>query len=70
MGLDQYVYSDNHNNEIGYFRKHANLQGYMEEKWREQTGNFEDSFNCIQFELSEEVNGVVSGVDFPSTLRR
>ena len=65
MGLDQYAYAvtgryiDEDGNvnwedktEIGYWRKHPSLQGYMERLWRDR-GN-EGDFNCVVVELSDE----------------
>lgn len=68
MGLDQYAYivPDNgnlpdtdHNSEgqpmpfIGQWRKHPNLQGWMENLYRSKGGNAED-FNCVTVRLTEE----------------
>ena len=38
--------------EISYWRKHPNLQGWMEELWRSK-GN-EGGFNCVDVELTLE----------------
>jgi hypothetical protein len=78
MGLDQYLYAaDGHitvetlyakgnedaRDEIGYWRKHADLQGYIEHLWNEAgrpglkgegSSAFGSPFNCIPFELNEE----------------
>ena len=64
MGLDQYAtarkgegtidedgythYKDSF--EIAYWRKHPNLQGWMEELWRGK-GN-DGEFNCVDLELT------------------
>ena len=64
MGLDQYgiarrgepqtdaegytYYEDSM--ELAYWRKHPNLQGWMEELWREK-GN-DGEFNCVDVELT------------------
>ena len=64
MGLDQYgtarkgepstdedgytYYEDSM--ELAYWRKHPNLQGWMEELWREK-GN-DGEFNCVDLELT------------------
>ena len=66
MGLDQYAnarkgepvtdengfvsYPDGM--ELAYWRKHPNLQGWMEELWRSK-GN-DGEFNCVDVELSLE----------------
>jgi hypothetical protein len=66
MGLDQYAYCiDNtgEKKEIAYWRKHPNLQGWMENLWEKKgrpglEGSNEDSpmgdFNCIPVELTSE----------------
>jgi hypothetical protein len=43
-------------NEIAYWRKHPNLQGWMERRWREKNGHQVDNkeFNCVDFELDTE----------------
>ena len=64
MGLDQYAtarkgepktdedgytfYEDEI--ELAYWRKHPNLQGWMEELYRKKGG--EDEFNCVDLELT------------------
>ena len=64
MGLDQYAtarkgqpskdedgytyYEDSM--ELSYWRKHPNLQGWMEELWYEKGNNGE--FNCVDVELT------------------
>ena len=40
--------------EIHYWRKHPNLQGWMENLWRERGGDADQSFNGIQLELTWE----------------
>lgn len=82
MGLDQYAYAvsgkfvdDNGNpdwsdkTEIGYWRKHPNLQGYMESLWRERGG--EGDFNCAVVELNaedlENLEVAVKGGAMPET---
>ena len=66
MGLDQYAtarkgepskdedgytyYKDSM--ELAYWRKHPNLQGWMEELYHEKGG--EESFNCVDVELTLE----------------
>ena len=66
MGLDQYAtarkgepskdedgytyYKDSM--ELSYWRKHPNLQGWMEELYHEKGG--EESFNCVDVELTLE----------------
>ena len=71
MGLDQYAYiaskahtdwDDNSRQEIAYWRKHPNLQGWMECLWEEkgrpgsfgvgQDKEYDVSFNGIEVELT------------------
>ena len=57
MGLDQYAYRvvahDTENREeIAYWRKHPNLQGWMEQLWR--AGGGQGEFNCVDVELTVE----------------
>jgi hypothetical protein len=66
MGLDQYAYvnsDDDSRNEIAYWRKHPNLQGWMEALWESKgrpldgmsdPSNFDGSFNCIPIKLTME----------------
>jgi len=67
MGLDQYAYiaskegtdrDDPSRQEIAYWRKHPNLQGWMEELWisrggsnKDSLGIYEDTFNGVELEL-------------------
>jgi hypothetical protein len=61
MGLDQYAAirldtKDEEGNwdteELAYWRKHPNLQGFMEELYYEKGG--EGEFNCVDVELTLE----------------
>jgi len=54
MGLDQYAFSvkGGEKVEIAYWRKHANLEGYMSELWRSR-GN-KGEFNCEELELDRQ----------------
>jgi hypothetical protein len=70
MGLDQYAYAaakagtewnTGNRQELGYWRKHPNLQGWMEQLWREKgcpngdVNNSDDwTFNGIELELTWE----------------
>lgn len=83
MGLDQFAYTiDNENNktEISYWRKHPNLQGWMENLWESKgrPGRREDEddngmseFNCIPVELNyDDLNSLedaVRGYGLPET---
>ena len=62
MGLDQFAYAvdkDNNKTEIAYWRKHPNLQGWMEKLWHNKgcpnahEDNI-DEFNCTPVELTKE----------------
>ena len=83
MGLDQFAYCIDNNGEkeeLAYWRKHPNLQGWMENLWTEKgcpglsednSGNALGDFNCIPVELSLDdlyklENDVTSGT-LPST---
>ena len=76
MGLDQYARAINPNdngypNEIslGEWRKHPNLQGWMERLWRSKGG--EGQFNCVSVELTgddlQRLRIDVDHRDLPST---
>ena len=66
MGLDQFAYAldkDNNKTEICYWRKHPNLQGWMENLWdnkgrpnAHEDGNMVglSEFNCVPVELTSE----------------
>ena len=82
MGLDQYAYAVagrfvnddgsvdwEDKTEIGYWRKHPNLQGFMENLWRSRGGT--GDFNCATLELSsddlESLDDAVRGRSMPET---
>ena len=64
MGLDQYAYATDSNDEqveIAYWRKHNRLQGWMEDLWNEKgrpnaetDNNPMGDFNCVPLELTED----------------
>jgi hypothetical protein len=72
MGLDQYAYARTKEAlasnqeatiELGYWRKHPNLQGWMEQRWLERVAeqgltleesSYGSSFNGVELELTEE----------------
>tara|TARA_Y100001963_G_scaffold150134_1_gene230774 strand:- start:4723 stop:5070 length:348 start_codon:yes stop_codon:yes gene_type:complete len=58
MGLDQYAYvkEEGQQKEIATWRKHPNLQGYMEMLWEEkgQPDEIFQEFNCVELELTED----------------
>ena len=51
MGLDQYAFACKGDDryEIGCWRKHANLEGWMSDLYRSRGG--EGDFNCIELKL-------------------
>ena len=60
MGLDMTAYAidptadkTQEPTKLAEWRKHPNLQGWMERLWREKTGNKDDAFNCQELELTE-----------------
>jgi hypothetical protein len=78
MGLDQYATirldtkdeEGNWNEEdLAYWRKHPNLQGFMENLYVEKGGTKE--FNCVDLELTlediDELEKAVKGSDLPET---
>ena len=55
MGLDQYAFARKEGEEdekIMYWRKHANLEGWMANLYRSRGGTSE--FNCVELKLREE----------------
>jgi hypothetical protein len=61
MGLDQFAYAvdkDNNKTELAYWRKHPNLQGWMENLWEEKgrpfAEKYQEEFNCVPLELTKE----------------
>lgn len=65
MGLDQFAYSINSSGEkeeLAYWRKHPNLQGWMSDLWEEKgkpgcgddEGDIVGDFNCIPVQLTRE----------------
>jgi hypothetical protein len=80
MGLDQYAnarkgepttddegytyYEDSM--ELAYWRKHPNLQGWMEELWHEKgcPNDGGDGFNCVDLELTlEDLDALEESLD-------
>ena len=53
MGLDQYAFATKGDDkqEIWYWRKHANLEGYMADLYAKRGGT--ETFNCESVELDE-----------------
>jgi hypothetical protein len=66
MGLDQFAFAVDKNGkreELACWRKHPNLQGWMENLWEskgrpnaheDKDSNGMSDFNCVQLELTEE----------------
>ena len=56
--------------EIAYWRKHANLQGWMEDLYRSKGGDA-DVFNCasvrVTFQDLADLEATVNGDDLPAT---
>ena len=63
MGLDQYAYARSkerkgceldleNDTQLMYWRKHANLEGWMSDLYRSRGGNRE--FNCVELKLGLE----------------
>ena len=83
MGLDQYAYASSEiksadREEIGYWRKHNRLQGWMEQLWEDKGRPYFDSltnplgdFNCQPVELTlsdlEQLEAHVEGKTLPET---
>jgi hypothetical protein len=83
MGLDQYAFAVNNNGEkeeLAYWRKHPNLQGWMENLWdskgrpgltEDNSGNMLGDFNCIPLELNiddlDDLEDAVRGSSLPET---
>ena len=63
MGLDAYLFATNEeisevdfstpddHEEVAYFRKHPDLHGWCEERYRERNGA-DDTFNCVNLRLT------------------
>ena len=52
MGLDMYLHKRPKGEEIGYWRKHNRLHGWMEHLW-EKRGNTAE-FNCVDLLLDND----------------
>lgn len=79
MGLDQVAFAQEHGltgdealesqEDIASWRKHPNLQGYMEKLWRSKGG--EGEFNCVCVELTEQdiyaLQSAIQSKDLPET---
>ena len=75
MGLDQMAFSREHRGDADYYwRKHPNLQGWMENLWEKKTSTgFGDgpAFNCVELELNKEdieaLRDAIKDEDLPNT---
>jgi hypothetical protein len=83
MGLDQFAYAIDNNGEkeeLAYWRKHPNLQGWMQNLWEnkgcpglteDNSGNMLGDFNCIPLELNiddlDDLEDAVRGSGLPET---
>ena len=90
MGLDQYAgvrldtkdeYGNWNTEELAYWRKHPNLQGFMEDLWETKgrpnankssdENPFGSEFNCVDLELTiEDIDALeisVKGEELPET---
>lgn len=85
MGLDQYAFAIDNNGEkeeLAYWRKHPNLQGYMENLWEAKGkpglddanmgGMGLSDFNCIPLQLNsddlDDLEDAVRGSGLPNTV--
>ena len=84
MGLDQYAHAIDNNGEkeeLAYWRKHPNLQGFMENLWHEKgcPGRPEEpnsmgmsDFNCVPVDLTYEdldrLERAVNAKELPQTI--
>lgn len=84
MGLDQYamaVDANGNKTEIAYWRKHPNLQGWMENLWQSKgrpglPDDYESSmmgdFNCVPVSLNhddlDDLEDAVRGSGLPDTV--
>ena len=84
MGLDQYAHAIDNNGEkeeLAYWRKHPNLQGFMENLWHEkgcpnkpeEPNNLGMSdFNCVPVDLTYEdldrLEKAVNAKELPQTI--
>ena len=50
MGLDQFLYKKPKSKEIGYWRKHNRLQGWMQNLYENKGGD--GTFNCVDLDLT------------------
>lgn len=57
--------------EIAYWRKHPNLHGWMEQLWRDRTGDTDTMFNGVELELTwqdlDNLKAAVENRELPET---
>jgi hypothetical protein len=79
MGLDQFAFAIDNNGEkeeLACWRKHPNLQGWMERLWenkgRPNAHENDDSFNCVELELTkrdlDDLERAVTNNTLPATV--
>ena len=84
MGLDQYAHAIDNNGEkeeLAYWRKHPNLQGFMENLWHEKgcpnkpeepNSMGMSDFNCVPVDLTYEdldrLERAVNAKELPQTI--
>jgi hypothetical protein len=84
MGLDQFAFAIDNNGEkeeLAYWRKHPNLQGWMENLWEskgrpnaheDKDSNGMSDFNCVELELTKEdldnLETAVTNASLPDTV--
>ena len=84
MGLDQYAHAIDNNGEkeeLAYWRKHPNLQGFMENLWHEKgcpnkpeepNSLGMSNFNCVPVDLTYEdldsLEKAVNSKELPQTI--
>ena len=84
MGLDQYAHAIDNNGEkeeLAYWRKHPNLQGFMENLWHEKgcpnkpeepNSMGMSDFNCVPVDLTYEdldrLEKAVNSKELPQTI--
>jgi len=83
MGLDQFAYAVDNNGEqeqLACWRKHPNLQGWMENLWEskgcpgkpDEPSAFGSDFNCIPVELNHDdldsLERAITNTELPDTV--
>jgi hypothetical protein len=79
MGLDQFAFAIDNNGEkeeLACWRKHPNLQGWMERLWENKgypnAHDNDNSFNCVELELTkrdlDDLERAVTNGTLPATV--